>query len=99
MQLWHGGKTGSNGRVVFLMTRALVMEGVLSHTAPTSASAPQDAARCQVARIPTAHLEHLEGKMMPGPPARRDKRREVGQSQHTAGGKGAEVKERGSLLR
>lgn len=38
------------------------------HSVPTSALAPQDAARCQVAKIPPDHLEHLEGKIRSGPP-------------------------------
>lgn len=77
MQLWHGGKTSSNGRVV--LNDLSFGDGGCS-LCPHLPRLPKNTAHCLVARIPAAHLEHLEGKMMPVPPARQDKRCEVGQT-------------------
>lgn len=65
------------------------------HCAPASACTPQEAAQHQVARVPTAYLEHLEGKMRPGPPPQQDKRLRSRPSQLTAGETWTELKENG----
>lgn len=77
VQLWHGGKTGSNGRVV-LNDLSVGDGGCIVH--PHLPRLPKTELAARFARILMAHLEHLEGKMMPGPPALQDKRCEVGKT-------------------